>query len=127
MKLLLDTHVVLWWLHDDPRLGASARTLISSGDAQLWFSVASLWEISIKHRIGKLGVTAAQVAAQLPLARISVLPIKVIHLTELERLPLLHRDPFDRMLLAQAMVESAQLMTNDAILSGYGIPCIATD
>ena len=127
MKLLLDTHVVLWWLHDDPRLGANAHALISSGEAQLWFSVASLWEISIKHRLGKLSVTAAQVAAQLPLSRISVLPIKVIHLTELERLHLIHRDPFDRMLLAQAIVEPAQLMTNDTILGGYGIPCIATD
>jgi PIN domain nuclease of toxin-antitoxin system len=127
MKLLLDTHVVLWWLHDDPRLGPSARALISGGDVQLWFSVASLWEISIKHRIGKLGVNAAQVAAQLPIARISVLPIKVIHLTELERLPLIHRDPFDRMLLAQAIVEPAQLMTNDAILGSYGVPCVATD
>jgi PIN domain nuclease of toxin-antitoxin system len=126
MKLLLDTHAILWWLEDDPRLGPSARALISQGDAELLVSIASLWEISIKHSIGKLRVSAALVASRLAESDIAILPIKVTHLSELERLPLHHRDPFDRMLVAQALVEPAQLMTNDDLIHHYGVPCIPT-
>jgi len=126
MRILLDTHAILWWLDDDPRLGSKARAVIASGDAELMASIASLWEVAIKHRAGKLRATAALVASRLPEADIAILPIKVTHLTALEQLPLHHRDPFDRMLLAQAMVETAQIMTNDEAMRHYGLPCMGT-
>jgi PIN domain nuclease of toxin-antitoxin system len=124
MTILLDTHVILWWLDDDPRLGSKARDVIGSGDVQLLVSIASLWEVSIKHRIGKLRANAALVASHLREASISVLPVKITHLTALEQLPLHHRDPFDRMLVAQALAETVSIMTNDALVRQYGLPCI---
>lgn len=124
MTLLLDTHAILWWLDDNPRLGPEARALIMRRDVRVFASVASLWEISIKHGQGKLRANAALVAGRLPEADIALLPIKVTHLTTLEQLPSLHHDPFDRILLAQALVESAQLMTSDAMIQRYGVACI---
>lgn len=126
MKLLLDTHAILWWLDDDPRLENEARAIIMQGDAQLMVSIASLWEIAIKHRAGKLRATAALVASRLPEADIMILPVKVTHLTAMEQLPMIHRDPFDRLIVAQALVEPAQIMTTDDVVRQYGVACIGT-
>lgn len=127
MRILLDTHAILWWLDDDPRLGNEAKALIMQRDVQLMVSIASLWEIAIKHRAGKLRATAALVASRLPEADIALLPVKVTHLTAMEQLPMIHRDPFDRLLVAQALVEPARIMTNDDFVRQYGVACVGTD
>ena len=126
MRILLDTHAILWWLDDDQRLGSEARALIVQRDAQLMASIASLWEIAIKHRTGKLRATAALVASRLSEADIAILPVKVTHLTAMEQLPMIHRDPFDRLIVAQALVEPAQIMTNDDVVRQYGVACVGT-
>ncbi|SNS43430.1 type II toxin-antitoxin system VapC family toxin [Sphingopyxis indica] len=125
MRLLLDTHVLLWWLGDNPRLGPEARGRFQRGDDELYASIASLWEIAIKNRTGKIDATASLIAAHLADCAIPVLPVELAHLTLLEQLPLIHRDPFDRMVVAQALALSATVITDDAMIGAYGIPCIA--
>lgn len=125
MRLLLDTHAIIWWLTDNGRLGKKARALSARSDVELMASIASLWEIAIKRRTGKIEASAALVAAHLADAAVPVLPVEVTHLTMLEQLPLLHRDPFDRLLVAQALVSSATILTNDALIADYGVPCLA--
>lgn len=125
MRLLLDTHAIIWWLTDSPRLGKEARALFTQNDVDLCASIASLWEIAIKRRTGKIEATASLVAAHLADAAVPVLPVEVTHLTMLEQLPLLHRDPFDRMLVAQALVTTATILTADTLIADYGVPCLA--
>jgi PIN domain nuclease of toxin-antitoxin system len=124
MRVLLDTHVILWWLMDDPRLGTVAHARLTSGGSSVAASVASLWEVSIKYRLGKLNANAAQVAARLAETEINVIPIRLAHLTATEQLPLIHRDPFDRMLIAQSLTETMQIMSADAIIAQYGVPFV---
>ena len=125
MRLLLDTHAIIWWLTDSARLGKEARALFDSSDVALCASIASLWEIAIKRRTGKIEASASLVAAHLADAAVSVLPVEVTHLTMLEQLPLLHRDPFDRLLVAQALVTTATVLTDDKLIADYGVPCVA--
>ncbi len=124
MRVLLDTHAILWWLMDDPRLGPQARARVQGGGSEIVASIASLWEIAIKHRIGKLNATAALVAGRLAEADIETIPIRLSHLTLSEQLPLIHRDPFDRMLVAQSLTETMQIMSTDPIIAHYGAPMI---
>lgn len=124
MRILLDTPVILWWLMDDPRLGTKARARVEFGGSDVVASVVSLWEVSIKHRLGKLNATAALVAGRLAEMEIETLPVRLAHLTATEQLPLLHRDPFDRMLVAQSLTETMQIMSADAIIGQYGVPVV---
>ena len=124
MRMLLDTHAILWWLDGSPRLGAAAADYFQRQDVELFASIASLWEIAIKRSVGKLEATSAQVAAHLAKNQIVVLPIEAGHLGIIEQLPHLHRDPFDRMIIAQALGASMPIMTDDAIMPSYGVPCI---
>jgi PIN domain nuclease of toxin-antitoxin system len=120
VRLLLDTHILLWWLADDPALSPRARTLISDPRNQVFVSPISLWEIAIKTQIGKLhgDVGGIQVAA---LADGFVpLPFNLDHAAAIAALPMHHRDPFDRALLAQALCEPLYLLTHDQILRAYG-------
>jgi PIN domain nuclease of toxin-antitoxin system len=127
MKLLLDTHVVLWWFELDARLGRHALARLDDPANNLILSIASLWEIAIKHGAGKLESSAALIASRLHEARVAMLQVGVSHLTAYEQLPMRHRDPFDRLILAQALVEGANIMTNDAAIRQYGVPCTDTD
>lgn len=124
MRLMLDTHVLLWWLQDSPRLGEKARALIADPDHELMVSLASPWEISVKHSIGKMQESGADVMAALGGQGIAMLDLKPAHLRVLEAMPLVHRDPFDHLIIAQALAERCVIMTDDAQFDAYGVPCL---
>ncbi len=122
MNLLLDTHVALWAITDSPRLSASARSLILNPRASVWVSVASLWEIAIKYTLGRgdMPISSAQALHYFKQAGYRILSVEAEHTTALEQLPALHQDPFDRLLVAQALSEPMQLLTHDAAMARYG-------
>jgi PIN domain nuclease of toxin-antitoxin system len=124
VRLLLDTHTFLWWLDGDARLPTKIRKLIGAVDNQILVSAASVWEITTKARIGKLPGAAA-VAADVPACILSQgfagLPITVSHAQRAGTLPGPHRDPFDRMLIAQAQAEDVPIATNEEVFGDYGI------
>ena len=124
MRLLLDTHVLLWWLAHDPTLGDEARAAITGGDAYVAVSAASAWEIAIKQRLGKLRAPG-DLAAQLARHRFVPLAVTVPHALRAGALPPLHDDPFDRMLVAQAELEGLTVVTRDAAIGRYGVPTLA--
>ena len=118
MRLLLDTHVLLWTLAGSERI-ASVRTMILSADTQIFASIASWWEIAIKAAIGKLEAEVAVLRLAARDSGFQELPVLGPHVEALAGLPLLHRDPFDRMLVAQALAEPMCLLTADAQLGAY--------
>ena len=124
MQLLLDTHALLWWLADDPALSKRARTAIANTDNLVIVSAASAWEIATKVRLGKLP-TAADLAADfdghLDRQGFQVLPISSEHAIRAGLLPGEHKDPFDRMLIAQAQAENLALVSNEAAFDSYGV------
>jgi PIN domain nuclease of toxin-antitoxin system len=124
VQLLLDTHTFLWWLSGDDSLSAAARTAIADEDNGIFVSAASAWEIATKHRIGKLPGVAA-IVAYLDRAIVDQgfigLPINVRHGQTAGALPGPHRDPFDRMLIAQAMLENLVLVSNEQPFDAYGV------
>ena len=123
MKLLLDTHTFLWFIEDSPQLSANVKNLLES-DVDLLISAASLWEIAIKTSIGKLTLTQpfdAFIPDQLRKNAIDLLPIAVSHLALVSTLPLQHRDPFDRILVAQAIIEQLPIVSIDDKLDLYGV------
>lgn len=122
MKLLLDTHVLLWWLEDDARLGESAREAIRRIPHFTCFSDASLWELAIKSRTGKMRADLAQVEAGAEQSGFTRLPIKASHFYRLKALPDHHGDPFDHLLIAQAIAEDATLVTIDEAIMRYPVP-----
>jgi PIN domain nuclease of toxin-antitoxin system len=122
MNLLLDTHIALWAICDDERLPPSARELISDGRNRIFASIASMWEVAIKHalkpvRVPLSGIEFLHFCEQ---SGYESLPIRDRHVIALESLPPLHADPFDRILVSQAQAEPLILLTHDAALSGYG-------
>lgn len=122
MILLLDTHAFLWFIQDDPRLSEKSRTLIEEGTNELLVSVASLWEIAIKVRIDKLqvGVPFGRfMSSQIELNRAELLGIDISHTAVIATLPLHHRDPFDRMIIAQAIVEQVPIVSADTTFDAY--------
>ena len=124
MKILVDTHIFLWAITDDPRLSGAHRALYAEESSDLYFSIASVWEILIKCGLGKLALplpAAPWVFKQLEKNRVAPLSIRPEHLTELETLPPLHRDPFDRMLIAQAKAEKMPILSGDSGLRKYGV------
>lgn len=124
MKLLLDTHVVLWWQRDDRRLGREARSAIATADI-VWVSAVSGWEVAIKAARGRLRLIepfSVLIAAD----DFTELAVRLPHAAQLERLPPHHADPFDRMLVAQAMTEHATIVSHDRALAPYGVPMIWT-
>ncbi|MFI4913883.1 MAG: type II toxin-antitoxin system VapC family toxin [Steroidobacterales bacterium] len=118
MRVLLDTHLLLWALSRPSKLSAATRKRIVA--AEVFVSAASIWEVSIKSALGKLTANPSEVLAGIEPAGFSVLPITGEHAAKVAKLPMLHRDPFDRMLVAQASTEPMLLLTNDEILRGYG-------
>jgi PIN domain nuclease of toxin-antitoxin system len=127
VRLLLDTHAWIWWLSAPDQLNAAARSLLADGANQLILSVASVWEIAIKVSIGKLqlpGPIDTFIPEQIRLDRIELLAVALPHSLRVASLPHHHRDPFDRMLVAQAMVESLPILTADPLLRPYGTDLI---
>ncbi len=122
MNLLLDTHVLLWAASEPQRLSAKARTLLLDSANQLVFSAASLWEISIKSSLDRTGlkVDARRLWRMLLVNGYRELPITSEHTVAVNELPALHKDPFDRILVAQARVEGLLLLTSDKIVAKYG-------
>jgi PIN domain nuclease of toxin-antitoxin system len=123
MKVLLDTHAFLWFVNDDPQLSLAAKTLMES-EVDLLLSVANLWEISIKVGIGKLDLPKlfdVFIPEQLEINEIELLPIELRHLTPLTSLPLHHRDPFDRLLISQSLVEELTILSADKIFDRYAV------
>lgn len=123
MKLLPDTHVLLWWLDDPLRLSEAARDRISDPENEVLVSAVSCWEIAIKRSLGKLKAPddLSDVINQCGFVELT---ISIFHSLKTETLPLHHRDPFDRMLIAQALCESATLVSHDRLFEQYGIPLI---
>ncbi len=124
---LLDTHVVLWWFFNDPQLSYRSRAIIEDGEQKLFVSAASAWEISTKHRMGKLPEAAEAVhrfADLLRQARMEPLAISLQHGLLAGSLAGDHRDPFDRMIIAQAQVEELAVITSDSVFKRFGIEVV---
>ncbi len=124
MRVLLDTHVFLWWVLDDSRLSERAREIIGEGKNDVLFSVASGWEIAIKSRLGRLRVPddfERFMTDQLQLNDFRVLAVELAHALHVRSLPDHHRDPFDRMLVAQSRIEGLPIVGCDRRLADYGV------
>ena len=121
MNRLLDTHIALWAITDSPRLSTRARALIEDPNATIWVSAASLWEISIKHGLGRgeMPVSGPDALAFFQAAGLRILSIAAEHVVAVAALPPHHQDPFDRILVAQAQVEPMHLITHDALVAKY--------
>jgi PIN domain nuclease of toxin-antitoxin system len=126
MNLLLDTQVLIWSLAGDGRLKNTARRAIEDGSNRVWVSAASALEIEIKRALGKLRLPD-DLLAQMTAVKFDELPVRIEHALYLRRLPALHRDPFDRILVAQALCEGLTLVTADPILGGYPVRIIRAD
>jgi PIN domain nuclease of toxin-antitoxin system len=123
MRLLIDTHTFLWFIHDDPNLSDQAASLLES-DADILLSVASLWEIAIKVNLQKMALPDAYevfIPQQIQINSIEILPITIAHLNVAVKLPLNHRDPFDRLLISQAIAEQMSIISIDKQFDRYAI------
>ena len=124
MKLLFDTHAFIWWRSDPARLPNDVLEACHRLDNELLVSVASIWEMQVKSQIGKLELDeplAEILANEQAINRITIVSIEAHHVYELNALPLHHRDPFDRLLIAQARIEEAVLVTRDKIIRSYNV------
>jgi PIN domain nuclease of toxin-antitoxin system len=124
MRLLLDTHAFLWFISGDEHLSAQARGLIEDETNDVVLSVASRWEMAIKVSLGKLNLSSpfeSLIPEQLASNAIDVLPIIFAHTARVAMLPFHHRDPFDRLLIAQSLVERMPLVSNEALFDAYGV------
>ncbi|NJK61046.1 MAG: type II toxin-antitoxin system VapC family toxin [Oscillatoriales cyanobacterium SM2_1_8] len=127
MKLLLDTHAFIWWDSDPAKLSERARVLCQDRQLTLWLSVVSIWEMQIKSQLGKLrlGLPLREIIqSQEQANQMAILPITLAHVLALETLPSHHKDPFDRLLVAQALVEGATLVSADTNIAAYPVPVI---
>jgi PIN domain nuclease of toxin-antitoxin system len=127
MRVMLDTHALLWWLFDEPRLSERAREIIRSPESSVFVSSASAWEIATKHRIGKLP-EAGDITDQLPrliqISRFDELTITIGHALQAGAFEVPHRDPFDRMLAAQSHMENLPLVTRDPVFDEFNVETI---
>jgi PIN domain nuclease of toxin-antitoxin system len=119
LKVLLDTHIAVWSMIDQPRLSSSARKTIADASTVV-VSAATVWEVSIKAALGKLDIDVNDLVATLDASGAEQLPVTWSHAIAVRSLPLFHRDPFDRLLVAQAEREGLQLITHDGLLARYG-------
>lgn len=124
MRLLLDTHTFIWYVTDNPRLSANVKRLIEDENNEKLVSIASIWEMAIKHSIGRLNFNLPFmefVRQQLSVSNIGLLEINLNHIEVVASLPLHHRDPFDRLIIAQSMAEQIPVLSVDAIFDAYAI------
>ena len=131
MKLLLDTHIVLWYISDDSRLSEEAKAWINNGENEVYYSLVSVWEVAIKRQIGtrKMPLSDEEFVAYAEESNMNCLTLTKDHIAALKTLALKeaakeHHDPFDRMLICQAKAENMLFMTHDQLLQGYGEPCV---
>ncbi|MFI3187215.1 MAG: type II toxin-antitoxin system VapC family toxin [Methylococcaceae bacterium] len=127
MNLLLDTHAFIWLDIQASMLSPTATSLIQQSDVNLFLSIVSIWEMQIKIQLGKLHLNATlqeTITSQQTINDISILPITPAHIFTLESLPLIHRDPFDRLLISQAKLENLVLISKDSVFKDYKIPLI---
>ena len=127
MRVLLDTHVFLWWITDDERLSPRAREVMVEGRNTLVLSAASGWEMAVKAQLGRLSVAgdfASFLSEQLALNGIDTLPVTMAHALHVFELPAHHRDPFDRLLVAQALLEGIPIVTADPEIARYPVEVI---
>jgi PIN domain nuclease of toxin-antitoxin system len=127
MRLLLDTHSFLWFLLDDPKLSKTAKDSIADPDNDIEISPASYWEIAIKISLNKYSLPEPYeqfMERELATNQFRILPIEPKHTATLTRLPFHHRDPFDRLIIAQAMVEQIPVISGDAAFAAYPVTCI---
>lgn len=124
MRLLLDTHIFIWYILDSRKLSPTARALIDAQDNEILLSIASIWEMAIKHSSGKLSFGMPFelfIEQQLSVNTIELLNINLDHINVVASLPFHHRDPFDRLLIAQAMVEQLPILSADSVFDTYPI------
>ncbi|MEE8397807.1 MAG: type II toxin-antitoxin system VapC family toxin [Desulfobacterales bacterium] len=124
MKYLLDTHTFLWWITDSQHLSQMAREIVGDGHSELYWSSAGSWEIAIKYNLGRLPLPEAPellIPTELARNRIDVLPIFNEHAFKAGQLPMHHRDPFDRLLIAQAQLEGMAIISNDRQMNLYDV------
>ena len=127
MRALLDTHAFLWWVIDSPELSQSVRSVMGDSTNELYLSAASGWEIAIKTKLGRLEIAGDPeklIPEQMVLNAISGLPVQMSHALHVFQLPDLHRDPFDRILIAQARLEEIPIITIDSAISQYDVETI---
>ena len=124
MRLLLDTHAVLWWFMDDPHLSAPARTAIVSSDNEIFVSACVGYEILYKQRLGRLRPLPDSLPRQIQRDGMAVLPISLDHALAAAVLPGPHRDPWDRIMMAQAQIEGLTVVTVDPAFGDYGVPVL---
>lgn len=127
MRLILDTHAFLWWITDDAQLSARARDVIKNSENELFLSVASAWEMAIKVQLQRLELPDRPdrfIPHQLTRNSIQPLPIQMSHALHVTRLPAIHRDPFDRLIVAQSIVEKMAIVTRDANIAKYKVKTI---
>jgi PIN domain nuclease of toxin-antitoxin system len=120
MRYLIDTQIFLWWLNGDKKLKEPTQHIIENPKNQIYVSVASLWEISIKHKLGKLPLKTT-LSEMISVSKFELLSINDIHILELEKLPFLHNDPIDRLLIAQANAEKLTLISTDKKIKNYNV------
>ena len=124
MALLLDTHTFLWWTQDSTRLSRRARTAIGRPEEDCLISIASCWEMAVTISLGRLTIPTSLdrfIAEQLAANGMRVLPLSLPHLAQVAMMPFHHRDPFDRLLAAQALVEGISLVSADRVFKQYGV------
>jgi len=127
MRALLDTHTFLWWNMDDPHLSVNARQILADGSNEIYLSAASAWEIAIKAARGRLTLPeppVSYVPSRMALHHFLSLPIQVSHALQVFKLPDLHQDPFDRLLVAQAQLEELPILTADETITRYEVEII---
>ncbi len=120
MKIIIDTHILLWWVVNDRRLSQKARRLIENPKNNIIVSATSIWEIAIKQTLGRIKIDLKELEEAITANAFESLPVKLHHAVEVSELPPHHNDPFDRMLVAQCLVETAYLLTHDEHLHKYG-------
>jgi PIN domain nuclease of toxin-antitoxin system len=123
MNALIDTHILLWWLDDPVLVGKKARRIIEDGSSNIYVSIASVWEIVLKKSLGKLDIPD-DLSDVIEANRFIVLPIELDHVLFLGKLPHIHRDPFDRIIIAQAQKEHLAIMTMDEQIKKYPVEII---
>ena len=123
MRLLVDTHILLWFLEGNNLLSAARRQIIAEPQNDVFVSIASLWDTAIQISIGKLTLTAslADVIKQISAENIEILPISPAHILQVSTLPFHHRDPFDRLIIAQAQIEKLSVITEDQNFADYKV------
>lgn len=121
MRLLLDTHILLWSLSDDRQLTRAGREVIVNPRNEVFISAASIWEVSIKAALGRIEIELDDLESAIEEASFQPLPINFRHAATAGRLPGVHRDPFDRMLIAQATVEELRIVTHDRVFERYSL------